>query len=316
VWEPYEFSAPLIGINRAAADRRPPVDWPTLGVAVGVYVAFGLLTWYHSALPWWLVLPLGAYIVALHGSLQHEAVHGYPFRRRLWNSAIVFPSLWLWLPYAQYRHLHLIHHRNERLTSPADDPESNYLTPEAWAKMGALHHAVRKALTTCAGRLVLGPPYYAALAWLEALRRLQAGDWPYLRIWLLHIPAVAIVLVWVIGVCQIPFWQYVLLYVWPGLSLTLLRSYLEHQGRAEIGRRTVVVEAGLLMSLVYLNNNLHAVHHLDPAAPWHQRRRRYREIHDDVLRGNGGYRYRGYGEILARYLLWPKEPVIHPLGEV
>ena len=316
MWEPYEFSAPLTGINRAAADRRPAVDWPTLAVAVGAYAAFGLLTWYHNALPWWLVLPLGAYIVALHGSLQHEAVHGYPFRRRLWNSAIVFPSLWLWLPYAQYRHLHLIHHRNERLTSPADDPESNYLTPEAWAKMGALHHAVRKVLTTCAGRLVLGPPYYAALAWLEGLRRMQAGDWPYLRTWLLHVPAVAVVLVWVIGVCQIPFWQYALLYVWPGLSLTLLRSYLEHQGRAEVGRRTVVVEAGLLMSLVYLNNNLHAVHHLDPAAPWHQRRRRYREIRDDVLRGNDGYLYRGYGEILARYLVWPKEPVVHPLGEI
>ncbi len=316
MWEPYEFSAPLVGTNRAAADRRPSVDWPTLAVAVGVYAAFGLLTWYHNTFPWWLVLPLGAYIVALHGSLQHEAVHGYPFRRRLWNSAIVFPSLWLWLPYAQYRHLHLIHHRNERLTSPADDPESNYLTPEAWAKMGALHHAVRKALTTCAGRLVLGPPYYTMRAWLEALHRLREGDWSCLRNWLLHVPAVAVVLFWVIGVCQIPFWQYVLLYVWPGLSLTLLRSYLEHQGRAEVGRRTVVVEAGPLMSLVYLNNNLHAVHHLDPAAPWHQRRRRYHEIRDDVLHENGGYRYRGYGEIVARYLFSPKEPVIHPLSEV
>jgi fatty acid desaturase len=182
--------------------------------------------------------------------------------------------------------------------------------------MGALHRACRRALTMAAGRLLLGPPYYVARAWLELLRRMQAGDWPYLRNWAIHVPAVALVLVWVIAVCRIPFWQYLLLYVWPGLSLTLFRSYLEHQARAEVGHRTVVVEAGPLMSLVYLNNNLHALHHLEPAAAWHQRQRRYREIRDDVLRWNGGYRYSGYGEILARYLLRPKEPVVHPLGEV
>ena len=79
------------------------------------------------------LLPLGGYVVCLHGSLQHEAVHGFPFRRRLWNSAIVFPSLWLWLPYTHYRETHLRHHRNDDLTFPVD-PESNYLTPEAWAR--------------------------------------------------------------------------------------------------------------------------------------------------------------------------------------
>ena len=41
--------------------------------------------------------------------------------------------------------------------------------------------------------------------------------------------AVALVLIWVMGICHIPLWQYLLLYVYPGLSLTLLRSFAEHR---------------------------------------------------------------------------------------
>jgi fatty acid desaturase len=312
----YEYSAPLAATNRAAARRRPAVDWPTVCVGAGLYAAYGLLTWFHDVLPWWLILPLGGYLIALHGSLQHEAVHGYPFRSRFWNSAFVFPSLWLWLPYTHYRHTHLKHHRDDRLTSPLDDPESNYVTAETWARMGPLHRAYRRALTTVAGRLLLGPPYFAARVWLEMLRRLRQGDWDYMRHWCIHIPAAAIVLVWVMAVCGMPLWQYVLLYAWPGVSLTVLRSYLEHQGRAAVGHRTVIVEAGPIMSLMYLHNNLHALHHREPAVVWHQRPRHFREQRNEVFAGNGGYRYSGYGEIVWRHLLRPKEPVIHPLGNL
>src|SRR5262252_3463224 len=214
----YEFSAPLAATNRAAARRRPAVDWPTVLVGIVTYGAYGLLTWFHHALPWWLILPLGGYIVALHGSLQHEAVHGYPFRSRFWNSAFVYPSLWLWLPYVQYRHTHLLHHRNERLTVPDEDPESTYLSADAAARMHPFHRAYRQAMTTVAGRLVLGPPYFALRVWWEMIRKLCAGDWHYMRQWFIHIPGAAIVLLWVLAVCHIPLWQYVLLYAWPGIS--------------------------------------------------------------------------------------------------
>jgi len=312
--DPYEYSAPLTATDVNAARQRPAVDWPTVAVGAGVYAAFGLLTWFHQALPWWLILPLGGYIIALHCSLQHEAVHGYPFRQRFWNSAFVFPSLWLWLPYTHYRHTHLKHHRNERLTSPLDDPESLYMTAAAHARMSRLHQAYRRAMTTVAGRLILGPPYFVIGLGLEMLQRLRDGDWTYMRHWLIQIPAAGVVLVWVIAVCEIPLWQYVLLYVWPGVSLTVLRSYLEHQWAADAGHRTVIVEAGPIMSLMYLNNNLHALHHLEPAAPWHQRPRRFRALRNEVFAANGGYRYGGYGEIVARYLFRPKEPLVHPAG--
>ena len=61
------------------------VDLPTLALAGATYIGFGLVTWFHHALPWWVIMPLGGYFVALHGSLQHEAVHGYPFGSALGN---------------------------------------------------------------------------------------------------------------------------------------------------------------------------------------------------------------------------------------
>ena len=79
---------------------------PTWAVAVAVYAGWGLTTWNYDGLPWWLVLPLGAWFVCWHGSLQHEALHGHPTRRPWLNALIAYPPLWLWLPYPLYRESH------------------------------------------------------------------------------------------------------------------------------------------------------------------------------------------------------------------
>jgi fatty acid desaturase len=293
---------------------RTTVDVPTLLVAVVVYAAFGLLTWYHRSIPWWLLLPLGGCTVCLHGSLQHEAVHGFPFRGRFLNSLLVFPSLWLWLPYLTYRESHLKHHRDERLTCPIDDPESNYLSPEQWAALNPFHKRLRVIMTTVAGRLLITPAYCVYRAVQQLSKAILTRDMPQLGQWAVHVPAVAIVLWWAMGVCDMSFWKYVICFAYPGLSLTLLRSFCEHRAAADVGHRTAVVEAGPLMSFLYLNNNLHFVHHNEPNSPWHSRPARYRQVRDQVIAANGGYRLAGYGEILRRWLLTPKEPVVHPQG--
>ena len=41
------------------------------------------------------------------------------------------PPLALWIPYESYRISHLMHHRDDRLTDPLDDPESYYWMPDA-----------------------------------------------------------------------------------------------------------------------------------------------------------------------------------------
>ena len=144
------------------AGQDPPrllkrVAWPTLLVAAAVYGGFGLATWYHQALPWWLLLPLGGYLVAWHGSLQHEVVHGHPTPWNWVNEALVFPSLWLWLPFRLYRVTHLDHHNDEILTDPARDPESFYVAAVDWDRMAPLGRAYFRIANTPAGRLLIQP---------------------------------------------------------------------------------------------------------------------------------------------------------------
>lgn len=286
--------------------------WPTFAVAAAIYTLFGLLTGYYHALPWWLVLPAAAYVIAWHGSLQHEVVHGHPSRWRWLNRALVLPSLWLWLPFDLYRASHLRHHRDRDLTDPLCDPESYYLTATAWQTLPPWQRNLRWIFNTLAGRLLLGPLFVSGGLLRREARRLLQGDTSHLAAWGLHLVGIAVVLGWVIGVCGIPFWAYLALFVYPGISLSLLRSFLEHQAAPDWQRRTVAIEAHPLWALLFLNNNLHVLHHAEPGLPWYRLAARWHERRSELLAANGGYRYRGYGEVIARYLLWPKEPPYYP----
>ena len=300
---------------RSALPITQTIEWPTLAVAAAVYVAFALLTWFHEALPGWLLLLCGGFVTCLHGSLQHEVVHGHPTRWRWLNEALVFPSLWLWMPYRTYERTHLDHHSDPTLTHPLEDPESYYVTPETWSRIGPMLRGFLWAQNTVAGRLLLGPLRSLVLLVISEGRALLRREPGHAVAWLLHIPSVAIVVLWAVWLCGMDFWLYVLTFAYPGLSLTLLRSFLEHQARPDQKNRTVLVEAGPVMSLLFLNNNLHALHHSEPGMAWYRLPARYRARRAQLLEENGDYRYRNYLEILARYAFWPKEPPIHPFVE-
>jgi fatty acid desaturase len=288
------------------------VDWPSLALAAGIYSAFLLTTYYYQAIPWWLLLPLGAIIVCLQGSLQHESVHGYPTVSPLGNMLIAGWSLWLWLPYGTYRRTHLQHHIDEQLTNPYRDPESNYITIAQWSEMSPLHRRVRRMMGTLAGRFLLGPGYYAVMHFIELFRAIRTGDRRILTPWFWHLGAVAVILGWVIGVCHMPFWLYVLCFAYPGSSLTLVRSFAEHRWAPDHRHRSAIVEAGPFWSFLFLYNNLLILHHLEPGLVWHRRPARYREIKEELLAANGGYLIHGYSELARKYLLKPKAPILHP----
>ena len=101
-------------------DRDREWSWlgragPTWMVAGAIYLGWGLTTWHYHTLPWWLVLPIGGFLLAWHGSLQHEAVHGQLAPWRWLNDAIALPPLGLWLPFPIYRATHRAHHNFEIL---------------------------------------------------------------------------------------------------------------------------------------------------------------------------------------------------------
>ena len=289
------------------------MEWPTLAVAAAIYGGFALLTWWYAALPWWLVLPLGGYLVAWHGSLQHEAVHGHPTPWPRLNEALVFPSLWLWLPFRLYRESHLAHHNDSALTDPLEDPESNYVSRADWDRLGPAARAGLWVIGTLGGRMVFEPLRCLWRLCRQEAGKLLRGDTANLAVWAGHALSCALVLGWVVGVCGIPVLEYILLFVYPGMALTLMRSYLEHQARPGVPERTAIVEAGPIMSLLYLNNNLHTLHHLEPGTPWYRLPAKYRAKRAEILAHNGGYLLKGYGSIALRYLFRPKESPVHPL---
>ena len=118
------------------------IEWPTVALIAAVYAVLIALVWFHASLPWWVILPAGAYCAALHTSLQHEVLHGHPTGNRLLNEAMVFPAPALWLPYLRYKQTHLAHHNDANLTDPEHDPESYYLLPEHWARVQGIRRAL------------------------------------------------------------------------------------------------------------------------------------------------------------------------------
>ena len=113
-------------------------------------------------------------------------------------------------------------------------------------------------------------------------------------------------------VCDITVWQYVLLFAYPGLSLTLLRSYAEHQPGADPDRRTAVVVGGPISGLLYLNNNLHVVHHSHPGLAWYAIPGEFCAKRDSYASQTGGNVYPGYTTILRRYLFHSRGHPVHP----
>src|SRR5690242_3005967 len=82
------------------------IELPTWMVAAAIYIGWGLVTWWHARVPGWALAAIGGYLVAWHGSLQHEILHGHPTRIRWLNTLLALPPLGLWFPYPTYRESH------------------------------------------------------------------------------------------------------------------------------------------------------------------------------------------------------------------
>jgi fatty acid desaturase len=292
-------------------DRARAVDWPTFALIIACYGLWLLvLIFGWAAAPGLSVLALGV-LIALHASLTHEVLHGHPFRSKRLNEALMLFSLNLMIPYGRFRDTHLAHHHDQTLTDPYDDPETNFLDPVRWARLPRWLRAVFAINNTLLGRMVIGPLLGQAIFMAGDWRLARAGDRAVIWAWVLHVPAVALVLALVIW-AGVPVWAY-LLAAWVGLAILKIRTFLEHRAHEKARARTVIIEDRGPLAFLFLNNNLHVVHHMHPQVPWYDLPRLYRANKDHYLRRNEGYVYRSYGEIFRQFLLRAKDPVPHPL---
>lgn len=295
----------------AASSHR--FEWPTLAMIAVTYGIFGLAAAQWQNTPWVCTIILGI-AIAQFSSLQHEVLHGHPFRQDWLNEILVFPALMLVIPYRRFKETHLAHHHDPNLTDPYDDPESNYLDPEIWARLPRAIQYVLRLNNNLAGRLILGP-VIGMFAFLRCeIAQLSARNPKIWWAWVLNILGL-IPVIWILQAAQISFWSY-LGAVYLAMSLLRLRTFLEHRAHIQHRARTVIIEDRGPLALLYLNNNLHVVHHMHPNVAWYDLPALYAARKDHFQRRNDGYVYRSYGQIMRQYLWRAKDPVIHPIWPV
>nr|WP_170538629.1 fatty acid desaturase [Ruegeria arenilitoris] len=295
----------------AEATTPKSPEWPTFALIIACYALWLIAIFGVAAWSLWLAVPMMGVVAALHSSLTHEALHGHPFRAKWLNEALMALPLTLFIPYIRFRDLHLAHHQDANLTDPYDDPETNYLDPAVWVRLPRWQRWVYQANNTLLGRMALGP-IIGQLAFLrDDWRGAVRGDRDIWLAWAFHLPGVAVVL-WIAAQSAMPVWAFVLS-AYLGLALVKIRTFLEHRAHEKSRARTVIVEERGLLAFLFLNNNLHVVHHMNPAAPWYRLPALYRRGKERYLACNEAYVYRSYGQVFRQYFWRAKDPVAHPL---
>ena len=306
-------------------------DWRTLALIVVVYGGWGALvfilpSYFLEYFPAFRGALLGALVLApvltLHSSLQHELLHGHPFRDQRFNDFLASVPVGLFIPYSRFKATHLRHHHDNNLCDPFDDPESWYRAPGEWAARGRVFRWLLTANNCLAGRLVLGPAIgVVGLIRHDFREGTENGVWLPGQ-WLLHWVAAGAMAGLVAVYSGLPVWAY-LVACYLAMSLLMVRTFAEHQseiaegagldgGPAERRGRSIIVEKGGIFAFLFLNNSLHQVHHAAPGLAWYRLPQRYRDNRERFQAMNKGYTVPGYRTLFARYMLRRKEPVLYP----
>ena len=290
------------------------IEWPTVILIGFTYASWLSLALWGGDLNPLLWVGLMALLTTLYWSIVHEVVHNHPTRNVLVNHALVYLPLGWVYALGRFGEGHLQHHATGELTDPFDDPESWYLAQRDWNTLSPWSKKLLTINNTLAGRMIIGP--------LITLWRMVVGDLTLVikggdagrraaLAWLIHVPGVAL-LAWLLArYSQVPAWQFAAA-AYLGISILLIRTFLEHQASPSQGARTVLIEDNGLLAFLFLYNNLHVVHHTRPGLAWYRLPGFYKRHRANFHRRNNGYVYASYWEIFRRYFLKAKEPVAHP----
>jgi fatty acid desaturase len=290
------------------------VEWRTVALAVLVFSTWIAVVVGFRRLPLPVAILFLGVASAWHSSLQHELIHGHPFRNQnqRWNAVLGWLPLGIWLPYGSYRDSHLTHHRNEFLTDPLEDPESWYRSRSSWLNASTPMRALLWVNRTLIGRVLIGP-------WLSILGFVRSeffaiirGDQRKLRQWSVHLPLAAGVVVFAVGVCQIPLWQFVFGDVFVGTAFILIRSFAEHRWLPGTETKSAMVRAGVFWRVLYLNNNLHHAHHARPKLAWYLLPKAADAMGASEAAQAGAGFYDGYGELFRKHAVRPFDQPLHP----
>jgi fatty acid desaturase len=295
----------------SGARTKKSIEWPTVAVLVGFYAAWLSVVLFHEHIPWPVQLVVLTYLGGLSLSLGHELLHGHPTAWNWVNTALGYVPFSLWIPFGRYKASHVKHHRSD-LTDPFDDPESNYVSPAAWRAAPPWKRRYILFLRTTPGRFTLGVPRMLLRFWWRDVRQLNRRE--VYGPWALHLVLCVPFGYWLFGVMGMNPWVYVFGFVLGGASCSALRSFVEHCA-VPAGTRSAVVLAGPVVSLLFMNINLHHAHHERPDTAWYGIPAAHRELGSEAIAAEGAGFYRSYFQVLRTYFFTPFCQPDHPLSE-
>lgn len=288
------------------------IEWPTIAMMAlcyGTWIVFGIgVTQGH----YFAALLLMSVAAALHSSLQHEVLHGHPTKNAAFNELCVALPLSVFFPYRRFKALHLRHHHDERLCDPYDDPESWYRAGQDVAQAPAWFRALLTANNTFLGRIVFGPILMIVGFYRSEAKLLAQNAVGVRRAWAFHLGGLICLFAITFYAMAIDPLAYLAFVAYPAISIIAIRTYCEHRWHDDPDGRTIIVEKPGLLGWLFLNNNLHLVHHKLPRAPWYQLPDLYAARKADWLALNRAYVFKNYWSVARHYALRVKEPVVHP----
>ena len=279
-------------------------EWRTLAVVIAVYGLTVLTVLRYDVLTPWLAVPMLAVLGAWHLSMQHEVLHGHPFKNQFINDAIGGIPVTLWIPYLAFKKDHHEHHLSD-LTNPALDNESYYVSQEQWDKAGRIRRAAWTANRTILFRMFVWTIVSTITYVLTVLKRAVRNEKSDRLAVMLHIIGVAFV-VYLVSLSSMPLWQFALGTTYGGRILNAIRPFPEHKYQSGVETRTAMIMAGRFMSLLMLNNNLHVAHHEEPGVPWYRYDKLMQRVNAVQRARDAGVLYEGgYAEIFRRFSFTP-----------
>lgn len=280
-------------------------EWRTIAVIVAIYGLTILTVMRREVLTPLLTIPFLSVLGAWHLSMQHETIHGHPFRHRWINDVIGSIPVTLWIPYLCFKKDHLEHHQSD-LTHPGLDNESYYVSPEAWERAGRLRKAAYWANRTILFRIFVWTIVSTVTYLWSKILLMFRGDKQAWFAMAVHGAGLVVVVYLVCSVAGMPLWQFALGTTYGGRVLNAIRPFPEHKYQTGAETRTAMVMAGPFMSLLMLNNNLHVAHHDKPGVPWYEVPNMSMRV-DAVERAReAGLLYEGgYAEVFRKFSFKP-----------
>jgi fatty acid desaturase len=279
-------------------------EWRTLAVVIAVYGLTVLTVLRYDVLTPWLAVPMLAVLGAWHLSMQHEVLHGHPFKNQFINDAIGGIPVTLWIPYLAFKKDHHEHHLSD-LTNPALDNESYYVSQEQWDKAGRIRRAAWTANRTILFRMFVWTIVSTITYVLSVLKRAVRGEKGDRLAVALHVVGLVFV-VYLVSLSSMPLWQFALGTTYGGRILNAIRPFPEHKYQSGVETRTAMIMAGRFMSLLMLNNNLHVAHHDEPGVPWYRYDTLMQRVNAVQRARDAGVLYEGgYAEVFRRFSFTP-----------